>query len=75
VLDCAPSCRWHAGVELPPPDYVALNSALEGACAAANVQPTEAFMEKARQLYEMILVRHGLMVVGLSFGAKTTIYK
>jgi len=61
------------GVVLPPPDYVALNAALETAAQAAALQPTEAFMEKARQLYEMILVRHGLMLVGLSYGAKSCI--
>lgn len=33
------------------------------------------FVLQARQLYEMILVRHGLMLVGLSFGGKTSIYK
>lgn len=38
-------------------------------------QPTPVFIEKAHQLYEMILVRHGLMLVGYSFGAKTSIYK
>jgi dynein heavy chain, axonemal len=38
-------------------------------------QPTPAFIEKAHQLYEMILVRHGLMLVGYSYGAKTTIYR
>lgn len=38
-------------------------------------QARTAFMLKARQLYEMVLVRHGLMVVGLSYGAKTALYK
>ena len=32
-------------------------------------------MEKLFQLYEMILVRHGLMLVGLSYGAKTATWK
>ena len=32
-------------------------------------------MEKLFQLYEMILVRHGLMLVGYSYGAKTCIYQ
>jgi len=30
---------------------------------------------KTIQLYEMILVRHGLMVVGLPFSAKSTCIK
>jgi dynein heavy chain len=33
------------------------------------------FLDKAHQLYEMILVRHGLMLVGYSYGAKTCIYR
>lgn len=33
------------------------------------------FLDKARQLYEMVLVRHGLMLVGYSFGAKTCLYR
>lgn len=38
--------------------------------------PTRALpLTQARQLYEMILVRHGLMLVGLPFGAKTSLYK
>lgn len=34
-------------------------------------QPLDAFLVKAIQLYEMIVVRHGLMLVGQSFGMKT----
>ncbi len=33
------------------------------------------FLDKSHQLYEMILVRHGLMLVGYSYGAKTSIYR
>ncbi len=40
-----------------------------------RLQATPVFMDKAHQLYEMILVRHGLMLVGLSYGAKTCLYR
>lgn len=62
-------------MELPEPDYVILDQALEDACKAANIQNTPFFMEKVQQLYEMIVVRHGLMIVGLPFGGKTTSYR
>lgn len=60
-------------VLLPEPDYKDLDECLRKACAAANLQATPVFMDKAHQLYEMILVRHGLMLVGFSFAAKTSI--
>ncbi|KAL0050690.1 hypothetical protein WJX82_005287 [Trebouxia sp. C0006] len=63
------------GVTLPEPDYKDLDDCLRAACQAANLQATTVFMEKAHQLYEMVLVRHGLMVVGYSFAAKTSIYR
>eukprot|EP00957_Ditylum_brightwellii_P192880 14685868-Ditylum_brightwellii.AAC.1 len=44
-------------------------------CKDCNLQPTPAFMEKIHQLYEMIMVRHGLMLVGMSYGAKTSLYR
>jgi len=62
-------------VTLPEPDYKDLDDCLRAACKAANLQATPVFMEKAHQLYEMVLVRHGLMVVGYSFAAKTSIYR
>lgn len=62
-------------MDLPGTDYAELDASLEISCAAANLQVTPVFIQKAHQLYEMILVRHGLMVVGLSFGAKTAILR
>jgi hypothetical protein len=60
------------GVALPHVDYSDLLAALSSNAARAGLQPLPAFLEKAIQLYEMILVRHGLMLVGRSFGMKTS---
>lgn len=75
---CSPTrCDLHAAdqVSLPEPEYGDLDDCLRAACKAANLQATPVFMDKAHQLYEMVLVRHGLMVVGYSFAAKTSIYR
>ena len=56
------------GVEIPPIDYDAFKSALTDNCKKMNLQPLDSFFVKITQLYEMIIVRHGLMVVGESFG-------
>ena len=65
----------HLQVALPQSDYNALDTALLAACVTANLQAHPVFIEKIHQLYEMILVRHGLMLVGYSFGAKTSMYR
>jgi dynein heavy chain, axonemal len=36
------------------------------------MQPLDSFIGKIVQLYEMIVVRHGLMLVGAPFGMKTS---
>lgn len=63
------------GVELPPTDYNDLNSGFDKLCKELNLQPVDAFYMKTQQLYEMILVRHGLMVVGEPDAAKTSMWK
>ncbi|ERL86097.1 hypothetical protein D910_03511 [Dendroctonus ponderosae] len=63
------------GVILPEPDYVILNKAVEDTCKTMNVQCVPVFLEKVQQLYEMIVVRHGLMIVGMPFAGKTTCYR
>eukprot|EP00958_Prasinococcus_capsulatus_P016076 scaffold1766_cov401-Prasinococcus_capsulatus_cf.AAC.33 len=63
------------GVKLPQQDYTAMDECIVQECKDCNLQPTPAFMEKIHQLYEMIMVRHGLMLVGMSYGAKTSLYR
>ena len=41
-------------------------------CAAPNLPPL--LPSQATQLYEMVLVRHGLMLVGMPFSGKTAAY-
>ena len=62
-------------MEQPRPDYGALNDALCSALAVDHLQPVPWFLDKCIQIYDMILLRHGLMIVGEPLGAKTTAFK
>ncbi|XP_041362756.1 dynein heavy chain 3, axonemal-like isoform X2 [Gigantopelta aegis] len=59
------------GVDLPKPDYGVFMEALKDNIAKRKLQPVPWFIEKIIQVYEMILVRHGLMIVGEPLGGKT----
>jgi dynein heavy chain, axonemal len=63
------------GIVLPEPDYTHLIACMKNQIEILNLQAGEYFMEKVIQLYEMIVVRHGLMVVGLPFSGKTSALK
>ncbi|KAG2501733.1 hypothetical protein HYH03_000233 [Edaphochlamys debaryana] len=63
------------GVTLPEPDYGHLMEAMKRQCVVHNLQPTEYFLMKTIQLYEMVVVRHGLMTVGQPFSGKTASLK
>ena len=60
---------------LPPTDYEVLDQGLNAACESNKLQPVDEFYEKIHQLYEMILVRHGLMIVGLPDSGKSAMLK
>ena len=63
------------GIQLPQQDYAELFEMMKQSCAMNNLQPKEIFLEKTIQLYETIMVRHGLMVVGDPYAGKSSVIK
>ncbi|XP_029291775.1 dynein heavy chain 12, axonemal [Cottoperca gobio] len=61
------------GISLPEADYQLFLEAAEECCKNHNVQPTEVFLQKMIQTYEMMIVRHGFMLVGEPFAGKTKV--
>ncbi|CAE8619847.1 unnamed protein product [Polarella glacialis] len=59
------------GVERPQLEY----GRLEEACQAQQLQPTPYFVKKQFELFDMIQVRHGMMLVGPTGGGKTCCYR
>jgi dynein heavy chain, axonemal len=59
------------GVKLPVVDRSKMNPVLLEHIAEAGLQPTPYFVKKVFEIYEMMCVRHGFMVVGLPYAAKT----
>jgi len=52
-----------------------LAKAVEDACQKLGLQATEWFVSKVLQLYELLLVRHGVMIIGDAGSCKSSCYK
>ncbi|XP_076997717.1 dynein axonemal heavy chain 3 [Tamandua tetradactyla] len=63
------------GVVLPKPDYEVFLEVLNENIKKMKLQPVPWFIGKIIQIYEMMLVRHGYMIVGDPMGGKTSAYK
>ncbi|XP_065540385.1 dynein axonemal heavy chain 3 [Lathamus discolor] len=63
------------GVVLPTPDYDLFIKAVTENIIKMNLQPVPWFIGKIIQIYEMMLVRHGFMIVGDAMSGKTSAYK
>ncbi|XP_041955531.1 dynein heavy chain 12, axonemal isoform X1 [Alosa sapidissima] len=61
------------GITLPVADYELFLDCAQECCKEHNVQPVNVFLEKIIQTYEMMIVRHGFMLVGEPFAGKTKV--
>ena len=59
------------GVKLPDPDYGSLMEMMQRITLEMGLQTVPVFMQKAIQLYDVTVLRHGLMTVGPTGGGKT----
>uniref|UniRef100_A0A8C5GGD8 Dynein heavy chain 12, axonemal-like n=1 Tax=Gouania willdenowi TaxID=441366 RepID=A0A8C5GGD8_GOUWI len=60
-------------IELPKAKYELLLATVKECCKDDNLEPTEYFLKKIIQSYEMMKVRHGFMLVGEPFSGKTKV--
>ncbi|CCW67051.1 unnamed protein product [Phytomonas sp. Hart1] len=60
------------GVQVPPADYGEFMEVLSEKATERHLQPTGVFIRKCIEMYEMIILRHGQMIVGPTMGGKTS---
>ncbi len=60
---------------LPEHDYGKLQEVIEKTICDRGLQPEDCSIKKVIQLYETMIVRHGVMLVGPTGGGKTSCYE
>eukprot|EP00759_Apiculatamorpha_spiralis_P058927 PhF_6_TR948/c1_g1_i1/m.1750/K10408/DNAH; dynein heavy chain, axonemal len=63
------------GLKLPEVDLGVLIEGLKEATLEMGFQPLESFLNKCVQLYDITILRHGLMLVGPTGGGKSSNYR
>ncbi|CAH8618621.1 unnamed protein product [Heterobilharzia americana] len=63
------------GISLPKGDYDQFLACLRQQLDSRKLQSVPWYLDKILQIYEMILVRHGLMIVGDTLSGKTQAYQ
>lgn len=63
------------GVKIDPPDRDAMKTAFDDVCKKMSLVNDEYFWDKVVQIYDMMVVRHGFMIVGLPFSGKSSAWK
>ena len=63
------------GVVIEPPDRDNMKQAFLDVCATMSLIPEDYFWDKVVQIYDMMVVRHGFMIVGLPFSGKSSAWK
>lgn len=62
-------------IVLPTSDHTLIRESFEKICAKKNLEPSDSFFTKLVQTYEILIVRHGLMLVGRPYSGKSSILK
>ncbi|KAH6601980.1 hypothetical protein BASA61_001578 [Batrachochytrium salamandrivorans] len=60
---------------LPTPGYRNLMASIHEQMEKLNLQPVDSALEKMVQIYEMMCIRHGYMLIGMAWSGKTTLYR
>ena len=63
------------GVTIEPPDRSNMRQAFDDVCERMSLIPEDYFWDKVVQIYDMMVVRHGFMIVGNPFSGKTSAWR